>query len=157
MHYPLPDKIVNHIQRTGLAFPRRNTTGISYKLTNTTLSSRSHAFESSHKPNNATAYKDKELNAFTLIQANTFIYLHTNLLYYTAYSVFCYNVRLQCSHETLPRREYLLFLLITFVALMHHRTSRSSMPRRICLAQLFHSSIPTSTRSITSGYKRSSS
>jgi hypothetical protein len=157
MHYPLPDKIVNHIQSTGLASFRRNTTGILYKLTNTTLSSRSHSFESSHKQRMATAYKNEELNAFTLNHYNTFIYLHTNLLYYTAYSVFCYNVRLQCPHETLPRREYLLFLLITFVALMHHRTSRSSMPRRICLAQLFHSTIPTSTRLITLGYERSSS
>jgi hypothetical protein len=55
----------------------------------------------------ASAYKIKELNAFTLIHYNAFIYLHTKLLYYTAYSVFCYNVRFLRPHGTLPKREYL--------------------------------------------------
>jgi hypothetical protein len=73
----------------------------------------------------ATAYKNKKLNAFTLIHSNTFIYLHTHLLYYTAYSVFCYNVRLRCHDETLPRREYLLSVFITFVALINRQRVHS--------------------------------
>lgn len=154
--YPIRSKIINHIQSTGLADPgaRRQE-----QATNSQIQDSRAGLIHPHRITDQTMapdYKNKELNASTLIHSNTFIYLHPNLLYSSTYSVFCHNVRLQHQDESFPRREYLFFLLITFVTLIHHRTSRSNMLRRTCIAPPCHSFIPTPMLSITSGYVMSS-